>query len=137
VQLLDESKLVSDLKKPLVPSVIFNQDNLSAPLPLEEAGYAFPDGFIRDEAYDHTNRKGEKSQTYRDAPLGSTYTLDRECDTPHKDDGSLAANHGKEYGCEKPVVSNALEEIKAIIEVAIVQSVKDLHPHKGVEDQRR
>jgi signal recognition particle receptor subunit beta len=61
-QLLNESKLVSDLEKPLVPSVVFiNHVDLSVSLPPEEAGYAFPDGFVRNQTDNHTNRKGEEA----------------------------------------------------------------------------
>jgi hypothetical protein len=86
----------------------------------------------------NANRPGNTSKARNDtnSPLCSVDTtrLDRKRTSTDEDDGNLERDDEENDTDEEPVAKHAFEHVELVVETAVVEDVKDLHPDKCVED---
>ena len=54
--------------------------------------------------------------------------------TANEDDHNLSSNNDELDANEKIISLHAFEDVHLVINAPIIVLIKDLHPHKGIED---
>jgi len=133
---LDESKLLADLKKSLIPLVfLVRHHNLRRGFTLEEGWDTLANKLVRDKSDDDADWYREESQYDRVTPLRAVQRLDGYRLATNEDDQNLKANHDAVDPNEEIVPRYTLEDIEAIVKSSAVELIENLHPYKCVEDE--
>ena len=133
--LLDKSELLTDLEKALVPLKFVGHNKLRCAFAPHEIRNAFANQFIRYASYYDTDRQRQESKEDGDTPLDAVDPCDLEGSTTDKNNESLSTNHDGQNDDKEPDVSDAFKNVETVVKATIVQSIEDLHPDEGVEDQ--
>jgi len=91
---------------------------------------------VWNEAEDHGPWQTSKTTDYTDCPQSAVESCHTKCLASDEDDHDLSADD-EGIDTQEPIVAeHAFEDVKAVIEAAVVELVEYLHPYERVEYNR-
>lgn len=89
---------------------------------------------VWNQAEHHSPWQTSKATDYTNCPQGAVNSGHTECLASDENDHHLSGDNESVDTQEPIVAEHAFEDVKAVIEAAVVEFVEDLHPHECVEN---